>query len=82
MIDRYIHLNYHLWTGNYVAWDVLNQKEEYTDFYTYEEREFFLAYIEEHLCRCNHQHKTDIEFIRESLLEMYANPVENKRKSF
>ncbi|MDR2928908.1 MAG: 1-acyl-sn-glycerol-3-phosphate acyltransferase [Cytophagaceae bacterium] len=80
-IDRYIHLNYHLCPGNYVAWDVLNQKEDYQNFYTAADKEYFLSYIEEHLHRCN-RHGADSEFIRETLLEMYANPVENKRNCF
>jgi len=80
LIDKHIHLNYHLWSSNYIAWDMLNNSAEYQSFYTPEQKDFFLTYINEHESRLNYTDSEDKEFIRTCLLEMYANPVENKRQ--
>ena len=76
LIDKHVHENYRLWPGNWVAWDMLNTTEEYSNMYSTEEKEIFLQYIEEHLERI----EGDREFLRKTLLEMYANPVVNKRE--
>jgi hypothetical protein len=76
LIDTHVHENYHLWPGNWVAWDMLNQTDEYADLYSEEEKKIFLQYIEEHLDRI----EGDRDFLRKTLLEMYANPVVNKRE--
>ncbi|WP_462318215.1 1-acyl-sn-glycerol-3-phosphate acyltransferase [Marinilabilia sp.] len=76
LIDTHVHENYHLWPGNWVAWDMINDTDEYKDQYTKEEKEVFINYIEEHLDRI----EGDRDFLRKTLLEMYANPVVNKRE--
>jgi 1-acyl-sn-glycerol-3-phosphate acyltransferase len=76
LIDKHVHENYHLWPGNWVAWDMLNETDEYSKQYTPEEKNIFITYIEEHLNRIN----GDRNFLRKMLLEMYANPVVNKRE--
>ena len=76
LIDQHVHENYHLWPGNWVAWDILNNSNEYSDQYTAKEKETFLHYIEDHLNRI----EGDRDFLRETLLQMYANPVVNKRE--
>lgn len=76
LIDTHVHENYHLWPGNWVAWDMLNDTNEYQDQYTREEKEVFINYIEEHLDRID----GDRDFLRKTLLEMYANPVVNRRE--
>ncbi len=76
LIDKHVHENYHLWPGNWVAWDMLNQTDEYASLYSEEEKKIFLQYIEEHLDRI----EGDRDFLRKTLLEMYANPVVNKRE--
>ena len=80
LIDKHVHLNYHLWPGNYIAWDILHNSSEHKNFYTPEQKEYFLSYINEHECRCNLTDNEDKEFIWGCMLEMYANPVENKRQ--
>ena len=80
LIDRNIHLNYKLWPGNYIAWDILNGKKEYVRHYTKEEKNNFIEYIKERQSRCNQKTKEESYFIKTCLLEMYANPVENKRQ--
>ncbi len=75
IIDRHVHDNFHLWPGNLVAWDMLNNSTEYNNSYTAEEKEVFVSYLEEHLSRT----EGDRDFLKKTMLEMYANPVENKR---
>ena len=80
LIDKQIHFNYNLWLSNYIAWDVLKKSSEYANRYSSEEKVSFTAYLEERLNRCNLKYKKDKEFVKLRLLEMYANPVENKRR--
>ena len=75
MIDQHVHKNYHLWPGNYIAWDLVNHSTEYKDQYTDADKAVFLEYINDHIVRA----KVDDDFVRTSLLEMYANPVVNKK---
>ncbi len=74
LIDKHVHANYMLWPNNYIAWDQLNNNDEYKDFYTSGEKEKFLTYINDYLEKTEH----DKEFIKNSLLEMYSNPLLNK----
>ncbi len=76
LIDKHVHENYRLWPGNWVAWDMLNETDEYSNHYSREEKEVFISYIEEHLDRI----EGDRNFLRKVLLEMYANPVVNKHE--
>ena len=79
LIDKHVHLNYHLWPSNYISWDLLNNSDEYQSFYNKEQKESFLEYINEHESRCKLTDEDDKKFMRTCMLEMYANPVENKR---
>jgi 1-acyl-sn-glycerol-3-phosphate acyltransferase len=76
LIDKHVHENYRLWPGNWVAWDLLNETQEYSKQYTKEEKNVFVNYIEEHLDRI----EGDRDFLRKTLFEMYANPVLIKRE--
>jgi len=80
LIDNQIHCNYHLWENNYIARDILNQTAEFSDKYTEEDKNNFIAYIEDHVNRCNLTNQEDKEFVRNCLFEMYANPVNSKDK--
>jgi protein-arginine kinase len=57
---------------------MLNETNEYSNRYSSEEKQIFIDYIEEHLDRI--EEGGDREFLRKTLLEMYANPVANKRE--
>jgi hypothetical protein len=57
---------------------MLNKTNEYSKKYSFEEKNIFITYLEEHLNRIN----GDRDFLRKMLLEMYANPVVNKREIF
>ncbi len=73
LIDEQIHNNYKLWPGNFIAIDILENSTHFSNKYTAEERNTFTDYIEDHLSRIG----GDKQFLRNTLLEMYANPVKN-----
>lgn len=76
VIDRRIHQNFHLFSGNYVAYDLLNESEKYIDKYNAEEKEHFSSYINGILN--NRTNKEGFEVFRRILLNIYANPVINQ----
>ena len=75
-IDRRIHGNYRIYSGNYVAYDWLNNTSEFADHYTSEEKQRFVTYIEQQLGKIKIPNK-DEDFLRGKLLLMYANPLIN-----
>ena len=76
LIDRKIHANYRLYPGNYVACDLLNGTTSFAGNYSAEEKQTFEDYIAGQLDKISIPNK-DVEFLREKLLVMYANPVIN-----
>ncbi|MCS2575034.1 1-acyl-sn-glycerol-3-phosphate acyltransferase [Bacteroides faecis] len=75
-IDRRIHGNYRIYSGNYVAYDWMNNTSEFADHYTSEEKQRFVTYIEQQLGKIKIPNK-DEDFLRGKLLLMYANPLIN-----
>ena len=75
-IDQQIHRNYRLYPGNYVALDLLEGTEAYTDQYTAEDKAKFAKYIQGQLVKIDLPDK-DEAYLKERLLTMYANPVRN-----
>lgn len=75
-IDQQIHRNYRLYPGNYVALDMLEETEAYTDQYTAEDKAKFTMYIQGQLAKIDLPNK-DEAYLKERLLTMYANPVRN-----
>lgn len=76
LIDRKIHANYRLYPGNYVACDLLDETTTFAGNYSAEEKQTFEDYIAGQLDKISIPNK-DVEFLREKLLVMYANPVIN-----
>ncbi|KAA6345119.1 hypothetical protein EZS27_007311 [termite gut metagenome] len=76
LIDRYIHRNYRLYPGNYVAHDMLSKVKQFNDQYTQEDYQKFESYIEKQLDKIDLPNK-DLPFLREKILTMYANPLIN-----
>jgi len=74
IIDRQISENYKLWKTNYIAYDLLNSDNKYTNFYSPGEKEAFKAYMSKQLIDI----KNDKKVIEQMFLNMYANPVVNK----
>ena len=71
MVDQQIYQNYKLYPNNYIAFDLIDKKEKFTDHYTAEEKEKFVAYIDK-------QAETEDvpkEKMTHYLLRIYANPV-------
>lgn len=75
-IDQQIHRNYRLCSGNYVALDLLEGTEAYSDQYTAEDKAKFEKYIQGQLAKIDLPNK-DEAYLKERLLTMYANPVRN-----
>ena len=75
-IDQQIHRNYRLYSGNYVALDMLEGTEAYTDQYTTEDKTKIEKYIQGQLAKIDLPNK-DEAYLKERLLTMYANPVRN-----
>lgn len=72
-IDDAILSTYKLWPTNYIAYDILNQTDKYSEFYTPEEKSLFERRLELRIDENN-----PIAF--QGFLAMYANPVVNKMK--
>ncbi len=72
-IDESIIKGYKLWPTNYIARDLLDNSDAYSNFYTTNEKALFERRLEMKIDENNPQ-------IVESFLAMYANPVLNKSK--
>lgn len=72
-VDAAVINGYKLWTTNYIAYDILNNTNEYSEFYTEREKQLFERRLDIKIDETN-----PIEL--EGFLAMYANPVINKRK--
>ena len=75
-IDQRIQSNYRIYSGNYVAYDLLKGTSEFAGHYTPEEKQRFVTYIEQQLGKIKIPNK-DEDFLRGKLLLMYANPLVN-----
>lgn len=73
VIDDSILQTYKLWPTNYIAYDLLNKTNTYSDHYTENEKQLFERRLEMKIDENNPQ-------MVESFLAMYANPVVNKSK--
>ena len=76
LIDKRIHASYRMYPNNYVAHDLLEGKEDFSDHYTAEDKQRFTTYIEQQLERISIPNK-DVDFLRGKMLLMYANPLKN-----
>jgi 1-acyl-sn-glycerol-3-phosphate acyltransferase len=73
VIDDSILQSYKLWTTNYIAYDILNNSERFSNYYSDKEKQLFERRLELKIDAEN-------EVLREGFLAMYANPVVNKMK--
>jgi len=73
VIDESILSSYKLWPTNYIAYDILNETDRYSCFYTENEKSLFERRLE---MRIDHNNPLALQ----SFLAMYANPVVNKLK--
>jgi len=77
LVDRNIHLGYHLYPGNYIASDQLDGLNRFAHSYSANERDHFLAYLKQQLDKIDMPNKEE-DFLRKRMLEMYSNPLKNK----
>jgi glycerol-3-phosphate O-acyltransferase len=73
VIDDSILQSYKLWPTNYIAYDLLNNTNEYASHYTEDEKSLFERRLELKI-------DCENEIMKEGFLNMYANPVVNKSK--
>ncbi len=76
-MDRQIHQGYRLFPCNYIALDELNGDQANAAQYTAADKQRFEAYLTGQLAKVTLPEK-DEPFLREKMLNMYANPVRNK----
>lgn len=80
IIDESIHEGYVLYPINYAAYDLLNGTERFVGNYTAEEKDNFARYVDGQIAKIQDLPSPDYNFLREKILEMYANPLKNKLK--
>lgn len=73
VIDDSILMNYKLWPTNYIAYDILNKSNQFSSFYSENEKSLFERRLEIKIDQNN-------PVALEGFLNMYANPVVNKLK--
>ncbi|WP_312075994.1 1-acyl-sn-glycerol-3-phosphate acyltransferase [Chryseobacterium sp.] len=73
VIDHSIVQNYKLWPTKYIALDLLQNTNQYSEFYSDEEKQLFERRLEMRI------DSSDL-VLKQSFLAMYANPVINKNK--
>ena len=76
-MDQDIHRGYRLFPCNYIALDELEGSAAHAAHYTADDKARFEAYLASQLAKISIPNK-DEAFLRESMLNMYANPVRNK----
>ena len=78
-MDKEIHRGYTLYPCSYIALDELNGNTEQSSHYTAADRQRFESYLKGQLAKVKLPNK-DEAFLRQKMLEMYANPAINKGK--
>lgn len=88
LVDKEMHELYKLWPTNYIAHDLLNGTKDYKAYYTSIQRITFRNYIRGRVLKMmmarkklGHQKEGFMKQVRETLLQMYANPVINREKA-
>lgn len=76
-LDEEIYRNYRLYPNNFMALDLLNNRKDYISHYSEEDKVQFGQYLRQQIDKIDLPNK-DESFLRERLLEMYANPAKNQ----
>lgn len=77
-VDLRVIEGYKLWKTNYMAYDLVNGSDRYSDKYTPEDLKAFLAYTDHQLHKV--ENKLDHNELRDIFWRIYSNPVESKIK--
>lgn len=79
IIDLHIFAGYNLYPNNYIAYNMLHSDElQQATNYTIADQNKFNEYLEKQLMKVTIENP-DWNFLREKILEMYANPLANKQ---
>lgn len=73
LIDKDIYENFKLWPSNYIAHDLLYNKDTYSNRYAVAEKNHFVNYLEKEMAPM----KNDLN-VKRKLMELYAAPLNNK----
>lgn len=76
IIDSNIHANYRMYPNNYIAHDTLSGSRSFQQYYTDEDRQRFMKYVDGQIDKIEIENK-DVPFLRNCILLMYANPLTN-----
>ncbi len=76
-MDADIFRNYRLYPGNYAAVDLLEGSTRFASHYTEEQKQQFEKYVQSRIALVELPNP-DTAYLRERILEMYANPVLNQ----
>ncbi len=77
LIDHQIYDSFKLWPNNYIAEDILNNSTQNSDQYTSDQFAYFVSMLDEAIGTI----PGEKDVIRNMFLQMYINPLINKRKS-
>lgn len=75
-VDRRVIEGYKLWKTNYICYDMVTGTDKYSDKYTREDVEKFVAYMEHRLNKV--ERSLNREDLKDIFLHIYANPVISK----
>ncbi len=80
LIDRSIHQGYKIFPCNYIAYDAIEGSKNFSEHYSAEDIKTFNSYIDKQLEKIDIENISDDEreFMRTTMLSMYANPLKNK----
>lgn len=78
IIDRHIHLNYHIFTNNYIAYDTLYNTNRFAQQYNEDDKLGFEKYIQKQIAKLGNLSDEDAQTIRNTMLLMYSNTLKNK----
>jgi len=81
LIDRRIHSNYNIFNVNKIAFDIFKDGKNFTNDYSDIEKSEFERYLSLQISKIELENK-DVNFLRNKLLEMYANPLINKLNTY
>ncbi|MHB9056301.1 MAG: 1-acyl-sn-glycerol-3-phosphate acyltransferase [Paludibacteraceae bacterium] len=76
LIDKHIHRNFNITPSNKIAYDEIDGDNKFAEDYSEAEKNYFDSYIDKQIRKIDLEDK-DRDFLRNKMLEMYANPLRN-----
>lgn len=80
VVDRRVIQGYRLWPTNYLAYDMVNKTNKYSEHYDQSDVEYFKSYMEHRLDKV--EKRLDRNDLREIFLRIYSGPVQSKENLF